>query len=140
MATTDFKWARFPINADGTIVVKNTDGSNNFVAGNCVTLDASNPLSGTQPSPGCVLSASGDLAFGVVVESIAMGAYGRVQIEGIVQVVASGAITANTCVETDTGGKVKTCASAAAQIGQALTPTSSNGDLLLMRIALARNS
>lgn len=136
MATTDFVWGRIPLNPDGTITVKNTDSSNAFVAGNVVTFDASNPLSGTQPAPGAVLSTTDDLAAGVCIESIAKTAYGRVQVDGFVQVVATGSITANTMVEADTSGGVKTCASGKPAIGRALTAASNNGDLIWIQVVL----
>lgn len=140
MATTDFDWARIPIGPNGDIPVKNTDSSNDLVVGNVVTIDASNPMSATQQAPGVKLGANNDFAFGVVVEAIARNAYGRVQILGIAPVVASAAITAGAVIQAAASGKVVTQSSGQPQLGQALTAAAANNDIIMARIAIAKNA
>lgn len=136
MATTDFQWGRIPVQG-GDVSVKNTDGTNDLKAGDLVTIDTGNLMSSTQPVPGVVRSTTDDYTFGVAIESIPKGSIGRVQTLGIVQVVASGAITANTTVEADANGQVKTCAGGKPQAGLALTGTAALNDLLWMKIQQA---
>lgn len=142
MATTDFVWGRIPVTG-ADVTIKNTDGTNNFVAGNLVTLDPANAMAtGTpaQPAPGCVLAVNNDYTFGVVIESIAIGAFGRVQRIGQIQVVASAAITAGAIVQSSGSGKVATSGVAQPQVGQALTAAAGNLDLIWVALDRAKNS
>lgn len=139
MATTDFQWGRIPVpGADRS--VKNTDGTNDIAAGNVVTIDASNPMSGTQGVPGVTRGTTDDYAFGVAVEAIPKGAIGRVQCLGVIQVVASAGITAGAVVQADASGQVKTQVATKAQLGQALTGASGSGDLVWVALSIARNA
>lgn len=135
MAANDVIFTRIPIQ-NGEIVVKNTHASTDLVPGNSCTIDGSNLLSATQPVIGVVPATADDLAFGVVLENIAHGAYGRVACvySSIVPATASGAITAKTGVECDTSAKVKATAGSKPLIGDALTTTTTDGDQVMLGI------
>jgi hypothetical protein len=143
MAANDVILTRYPMEGDHVIGVKNTDGSNNLVPGQSCTLDAANLLSTTQPIIGVKQATADDVPFGVVLENIAMTKIGRIAVPftGIVPAIASGAITANTNVEADTGGLFKTCGAGKPQYGVACTTTASSGDQFLLALGGgARNS
>lgn len=133
MAANDIILSRIPIQ-NGEVTVKNTHASTNLAAGQSCTLDGGNLLSATQPVLGVVPAIADDKPFGIAIEAIAFGAYGRVATiySSIIPATASGAITAKDSVECDTGAKVKTSAGTKAIIGDALTTTASDGDQVLL--------
>ena len=139
MAANDVILSRIPVQ-NGEVTVKNTHASTALVPGNTCTLDGSNLLSSTQPALGVVPATADDVPFGVALENIAAGAYGRVAVSGIVPAIASGVVTAKDYVECDTGGKVKTTAGAKPTLGIALTTTASNNDQVLVLLGGAKNA
>ena len=135
MAANDIILARIPIQ-NGEVVVKNTHASTALAPGQSCTVDGSNLLSATQPAIGVVPAVADDLPFGIALENIPAGQYGRVATpySSIVPAYASGVITAKDSVECDTGAKVKTSAGSKFVIGNALTTTAADGDQVLLGI------
>jgi hypothetical protein len=140
MAATDFVTPRFPIQG-ADIPVKNTSGGA-LAAGALVKIDTSNPVSATQPQIGVVAcSAVTDFPLGFLIEALAANAVGRVQIEGIAQGIALGAITAGAIVgPSATAGQITTYTATDPAIGQALTAAANAADPILVRIAPCRNA
>lgn len=140
MATSDFQYPHIEV-IGGTKAVKNTSSSVAIAAGDCVTLDASNLASGTQPVDGVVQSANQDLILGIALENIAVGDIGRVMTDGEVQVVCSAAVTAGTMVMSSGSGQVATQTSAQPTVGEALgASTTGTGQLLRVRLRIAKNA
>lgn len=142
MAANDIILSEIPIQ-NGELTVKNTDGSNAFTPGMAVVLDASNPVSATQPAIGAVRGGANGLPLGFVKENIAQGAYGRVAClyTAIFPAVASGAITINTAIGFDAAGQVRTCPAGQPQAGIALTAAAGAGDQILVGLGgPARNA
>lgn len=135
MAANDVILTRIPI-TNGELTVKNTHASVALTPGMACTLDGANLLSATQPTIGVVQATTDDKPFGIALENIAAGAYGRVApiYTHLVPATASGAITAKDSVECDASGLVKTSAGSKAIVGDALTTTSSSGDQVLLGI------
>jgi predicted RecA/RadA family phage recombinase len=132
MAANDFQYARVPQPSD--LSAKNTAGAT-ITAGQCVTLDATDVVSGTQAEPGVQVSTTDDVYFGVALETVADGKSLRVANFGsIVQVVAGAAISAGALVMCDAAGKVKTLTAGKPQVGQALTAAGADGDKILVRL------
>lgn len=147
MAATDFNWATTAV-PGGDVSIINTDGTNAFTPGMCVTLDATNYLTVTSfsgfpaglPSPGVKQSGAGDYIFGIAIENIPLGAQGRVRRIGIAQCLAAGAITAGNVVKAAASGQVTPTTAAAAQIGQALNTTTTANDPVLVALDIAKNA
>jgi hypothetical protein len=135
MAANDVILSRIPVQ-NGEVTVKNTHASTALAPGMSCTVDTSNLLSATQPVIGVVPAVADSKAFGIVLENIAAGAYGRVACiySSIVAATASGAITVGDSVECDTGSLVKTSAGSKPIVGDALTTTASSGDQVLLGI------
>jgi hypothetical protein len=142
MATTDFTWGRIPhLGAEPPYL--NTD-SNDFAAGNVLTLDTTNVLSGTQGGFGMLLATTDNIPAGVAIEACAHVAaapfnQSRMQTAGIVQCVASAAISAGAVLKCSTVGKVVTGADTKPQVGYAWTPTSADTDKLIVSLAFGNN-
>jgi hypothetical protein len=138
MSATDFQNARFNFQLPD-FPVKNTTGSA-MPSGTTVKMDASNVLSGTQQAVGVVPTAAiTDVPFGIAVEAIPAGGYGRVQtIEGTAAwAIALGAVTAGAMVGgSATSGQVTTYTAGDPVLGQALTAAVSAADPILVKIAI----
>ena len=140
MAATDFVWTRIPVPGEEPSV-KNTSGTA-MTAGQCVKLDTANPLSGTQPVPGVVLtSAVTDVPFGILIDNIPAGGYGRCARSGQIQAIAAGAIAAGAQVgpSAATSGDVTTYTAGDPSLGQALNVTANAGDPVVIALALSKN-
>lgn len=153
MAANDLQLSRVPIQ-NGEVSVQNTDGTNDFTPGMCVTFDSTNGIPGaTQYAIGVKQSTTDDYIFGVCLENILhnvsaanKGAVGRVLVPyaSIGRVVAgatnAGVIAAGSIIEADTAGQVKVAAAAKPQIGQALTAAAAQGDQVLAALSFAKNA
>jgi hypothetical protein len=142
MAATDFITARQPLGTQEW-TVKNTDATA-FLSGHCVKLDTTNVVSATQGAPG-VLRTTGitDMPFGVCIEAIPVGAYGRVQtVDGTgVWAIALGAITAGVVVgPSATAGKVTAYTATDPSLGTALTAAVNASDPVFVKINISRNA
>lgn len=137
MAANDFRYARIPSPLD--LSCKNASGSD-ITFGQSVTLDATNPVSGTQAEPGIKASTTDDFNFGIALENIANGKSGKVARLSVAQGVAGAAITAGAVVQCDVSGKLKTAAAGKPQVGQALTAAAADGDKILVALAPAKNA
>ena len=141
MAANDFVLAYNP-NLTGVQGVKNTDGTNDLVAGDLCKLDTANPLSATNPFL-CVVRANAttDAPIFVCLDNIPKTKQGRVAIPGpIIKVVAGAAITAGVEVMATTSGQVIAQTAGLRQVGYALTPAAALGDQILMLQASAKNA
>lgn len=140
MSATDFLWTRFPIQG-ADFPVKNTSGSA-ITANQTVKLDTGNVIGATQPQAGVtptVLVA--DFPFGVAIENIPAGGYGRVQLEGVAVCIALGAITAGAIVgPSTTAGQVTTYTAANPSLGQAVSAAVNAADPILVRLAPSKNA
>lgn len=135
MSATDFAYPRQPF-AGSERAVKNTSGAA-MVPGNLVKLDTANPMSATQGAPGAVLTnAIADYPYGVVIENIPVGGFGRVQRGGECMALAAGAIAVGQLV----GGTVAAPGAATPytagnpSLGQALTPAANLNDPFVVAI------
>jgi len=132
MAATDFLYPRFGIEKGGSALS----------AGQTVKIDTGNLVSASQASVGVtptVLVA--DFPFGVVAENIPAGQQGRVQLEGVANCIALGAITAGNIVgPSTTAGKITTYTAANPSLGQALTAAANASDPVLVRLAISKNA
>lgn len=140
MAATDFVYDRYPIQG-ADIAYKNTSGST-ISAGMLLKIDASNPISASQPNIGLTTcSAVTDFPFGFAVENVPAAGQGRCQIEGIAIGIAAGAVTVGAIVGASaTAGDVTTYTATDPAIGQAVTTTANAADPILVRIAPCRNA
>jgi hypothetical protein len=139
MAANDFIYASVPLASD--LEFTNTETSTAIVAGNVVKIDATNVVSGTQPTFGGLQgTAAATGLLGIAMEAIPVGKTGRVRPFGVAQAVASGAITAGAVVAAGSTGKVAAQTSGQAQLGYALTTVTTDGDKILILVSLARNA
>jgi len=142
MAATDFIYSRFNGAGGFDRSVKNTTGSA-MVPGQTVKLDTANPVSGTQGAPGVVLTAAvADFPYGVVVENIPAGGYGRVQLEGEAICIAQAAIAVGAIVGAGAGvaGDVIAYTAANPSLGQAMTAAANAADPVLVRMSISKNA
>lgn len=140
-AASDLVWGSgFPITG-GDVPVKNTSGGA-LTSGQLVKLDASNPLSASQPFMGVVATAAvTDYPFGFLVENVPTGATGRCRIEGIAVGIALGAVTVGAVVGASaTAGQVTTYTPTDPSVGQACSTTTTAADPILVRMAVSRNA
>jgi hypothetical protein len=139
MAANDFFYASLPSEQD--IACKNTDVTA-IAAGDVVKSDATNVVSGTQPTVGVLQGTVAAVNLvGVAMEAIAVGKTGRVRPLGpVVQCVASAAITAGTHVAAAASGKVATQTAGQTQLGLALTAAGANADKVLVMLFGAKNA
>lgn len=138
MAATDYIWGSGTPLLD--MACKNTDGTNDLVAGDTVTIDSTNVLSTTQGEVAVLRSTTDDSALGVCVENIPKGSIGRVRVYGVAMARASGVITAGGDVQCDTTGRVKALAGGKPSHGKALATTASDGDPIPVLLFHAKNA
>lgn len=78
--------------------------------------------------------------FGVTMESIAAGKYGRIRTEGFAVVTCAAAVTCGAKLKTDNAGKVLTKTAGTAQCGRACSTTDGASQSLVMKIENAFNA
>lgn len=139
MAVNDTLWGGYAVQG-GDLPFKNTDGSNDLVAGDAVFIDTTNVITTSQPVAGVVRSTTDNAAIGVAIESIPKGKTGRVRVYGVAVARASGAVTAGDNVSCDTVGNMKTTPGGKACLGMALNTTTTLGDALMVLIDRAKNT
>lgn len=142
MAATDLYTGRQPLGVQDWSVFNGTGSA--IPVSTTVKVDTGHALSATQGAVGVTpTTGTGDLPFGVTIENIPAGAYGRVQVAegtGVWALASASAIavgdmvgpsaTAGT-VATNTTGKV---------LGQALTATANLNDPVFVKLAISRNA
>lgn len=144
MAANDLNLGRIQLGV-GDVSVKNTTGSA-IPIWSCVKFDSANPVGGASNNAfiGVVPTAAvTDVPFGIAVEAIPAGGYGRVQtVDGtIVPVIALGAISAGATIgPSATSGQVTTYTAADPSLGQALEAAVNAADIILCKLAISKNA
>jgi predicted RecA/RadA family phage recombinase len=139
MSANDFQYARVPKPSDQAVI--NTSASI-ITAKSVVKLDTANPMSGTQTNIGVTLAGSADYPLGVAVEDIPVGKAGRMSPggSGWEPVVAASAITIGTVVAAAAAGQVRTQTSGQPQLGFALGTAAAQGDVIMVKVDIAKNA
>lgn len=100
--------------------------------GRVVKLDAA--------TDGITITSSDVGAFGITVDTIKVGKYGRVAVYGVAVAVAGGTVTKGAPVMSDSAGKVVDQTAGKYQIGIALDGTTTSGDQVRVLLTQAKNA
>lgn len=140
MAATDFLWSRTPV-PGGEFAYKNTSGSP-ITVGMTLKADTGNVIGAGQPMIGMVPTAAvTDKADGVAVQNVPVGGQGTCQYLGIAVCIAAGAISVGATVgPTATSGSIGPFTATDPSVGSALSAATTNGDPVLVRLALDNNN
>lgn len=131
---------------NGLVAIKNTDGTNDILAGQAVVLDTATLISSSNAALAGKLGGAGGQPLGVAIEKIAKGTTGRIATGYMAFVPAqagsanSGVITADDWVEGDATGQFKTTAGGVPTYGKALTTTAAQGDQFLLGVTFAKEA
>lgn len=138
---SDFAMGRQPFHGS-ELSIQNTD-SVQLTPGTLVKLDTSNPMSATQPIDGMVRTAAvTDVPDAVVIENIPVGGTGRVQLAGMVNVLAAGSISIGAILGPSgaTSGTATAYTAGDPSLGKAFTPATAANQFVRCRMFISKNA